>query len=333
MPHDPAGRPPTLEDVAARAGVSRALVSIVMRDAPGASDATRVRVRAIADELGYRPDARAQLLAGRRTALLGVSLELNNPFHADVVEHVYRVADHRGYQVVLSAVTGSRPASTAIQTLLSYRCEAVLALATPPRRAALAELAERQPVVVVGQRATAPGVDTVRVDDAAGLRLAVEHLVGLGHRRIAYLDGGRAPSAAARRSGYRAAMRACDLAEFVHIEAGGEREQDGAEAARRILHDLPDAVITYNDRCAVGLLDVFARSGVDVPGTVSVVGYDDTRMAALPYLRLTTISQDVETLAELAVGRAVDRIEEHDIADADQVVTPHLAVRGTTGPH
>ncbi len=323
-------RPPTLEDVAARAGVSRSLVSIVMRDAPGASAATRERVRAIADELGYRPDSRARLLAGRHTRLLGITMSLHNPFHADVAEGIYTAAERHGYEVVLSAVTPSRTARAAIDTLLSYRCEAVLLL-TLMRRDALGQLAGRQPVVIVGQPSPHPSIDAVRVADGDGVGLAVAHLLGLGHRRIVYIDGGRAPGAAARRAGYRSAMRRLGHTDDIRVIAAGEREEDGAEAARRLASTaMPDAVITYNDRSAVGVLDVFARSGVAVPDEVSVVGYDDSHLARLPYLRLTTISQDTERLAALAVERAVARLDGLPVEQHDVVLTPHLVVRGTT---
>jgi DNA-binding LacI/PurR family transcriptional regulator len=288
-------------------------------------------VRAVAAELGYRPDTRARLLAGRRTRLLGVTLALQNPFHADVVEGIYPAADALGYEVVLSAVTGSRTPRAAIDTLLSYRCEAVLLLGTLARRDALGELAERQPVVIVGQKSPHPLVDAIHTADGEGLGLAVDHLAGLGHRRIVHIDGGRAPAAGARRAGYRTAMRRACLASHIRIVGSGEREEDGAAAARILAEDgLPDAVITYNDRSAVGLLDVFARTGIAVPQDVSVVGFDDSQVARLPYLRLTTISQDTARLAQLAVQRAVDRLDEQPVADRDLVLTPHLVVRGTT---
>lgn len=324
-------RHPTLEDVAARAGVSRALVSIVMRAVPGASEATRHRVLAVAEELGYRPDARARLLAGRRTRLLGVTLALNNPFHADVAEGVYAAAEPLGYQVVLSAVTHARTPAQAIETLLSYRCEAALLVGPLVTRKALGALGERLPVVVVGQPTPHPGVDVVRAADAVGMRLAVDHLVELGHRRIVHADGGRAPGSAVRRKSYRAAMAVHGLTDDIRVLAGGEREEDGAASARTLVGEgLPDAVITYNDRSAVGLLDVFARSGIAVPGAVSVVGYDDSQVARLPYLRLTTVSQDIPTLAELAVGRAVARVENEPVAERELVLAPHLVIRGTT---
>jgi DNA-binding LacI/PurR family transcriptional regulator len=339
MPNEQASPPrrtehaPTLEDVAARAGVSRALVSIVMREVPGASVATRQRVLAMANELGYRPDNRARLLAGRRTRLLGVTLALNNPFHADIAEGIYAAAEPLGYQVVLSAVTGTRTPQHAVDTLLSYRCEtAILVGALMPRRA-LGVLAERLPVVVVGQPAPNPAVDVIRAADGEGMRLAVEHLVELGHRAIVHIDGGRAPGAAARRNGYKRAMKQQGLPEEIRVVPGGEAEEDGAAAARMLVDSgVPDAVVTYNDRSAVGLLDVFVRSGVAIPDDVSVVGYDDSQVARLPYLRLTTVSQDAAEMAARAVGRAIARIEGEQIDAREVILAPHLVVRGTTAP-
>ena len=304
-------RPPTLQDVADRAGVSRALVSIVIRDVPGASAETRARVLRVAAELGYRPDHRARLLAGRRTKLLGVTLSLPNPFHADLVEAIYPAADALGYQVVLSAITAGRAPRIAIDTLLAYRCEAAVLIGPLLPAGPLSVLADR----TTGRRAGSAGPGRrggrgQRADDRAGLALAVEHLVGLGHRRIWHLDGGRGPAATERRNGYQAALRRAGLAEEITVIPSGATEQDGADAAARLMADgLPEAVITYNDRSAVGLLDRLARAGVDVPGQLSVVGYDDSQVARLPYLQLTTVSQDANQLAEHAVRRAVARIE------------------------
>lgn len=323
-------RHPTLEDVAARAGVSRALVSIVVRGAPGASAATRQRVLGVADELGYRPDSRARLLAGRRSCLLGVTLTLNHPFHADLAEHIYSTAEQHGYEVVLSAVTPNRPPRKAIDTLLDYRCDAAILAGALVREPDLSALGKRLPVVVLGQQSRSRAVDVVRTADAQGIRLAVDHLADLGHRAITHIDGGRGPGSAARRTAYRTAMRRRGLAEHADVVPGGETEEDGAAAARVLIKRRPTAVLTYNDRCAVGLLDVFVRAGIAVPDDISVVGYDDSQVARLPYLRLTTVSQDAGQLASLAVQRAIARLEGGAAQGREVVLTPHLAVRGTT---
>ena len=201
----------TLADVAARAGVSTALVSIVMREAPGASAATRERVLAIADELGYRPDSRARLLRRSRSRLLGVVFGVQHAFHGDLVDGLYAAADRVGYELALSAVTPGRDEERAVGSLLQDRCEALVLLGPQAPAAYLAILAARLPVVVVARAVRHRAVDVVRTDDAAGLEQAVDHLVELGHRRIAHVDGGRAPGAAERRRGYTDALHRHDL--------------------------------------------------------------------------------------------------------------------------
>lgn len=319
-----------MEDVAAKAGVSRALVSIVYRDAPGASETTRARVLEAAAELDYRPDHRARLLGRQRTKLLGVVYGVRHPFHGDLVEALYAAADNAGYDVALSAVAPTRDEPRAVQALLDYRCEALILLGPEQRAKTLAELASTMPVVAVARKVT--GLDVVRSDDSDGLRQAVEHLVALGHRRIVHVDGSRAPGAAERRVGYKTAMRRAGLGEQIWVVGGGLTEDAGADAAKRILREAPctTAVAVFNDRCAVGLLDTLRRAGRDVPEDMSVVGYDDSSLAKLSHIDLTTIGQDAGRLAELAVGRAVARLDGEVFVDDELVVSPSLVVRRTT---
>jgi DNA-binding LacI/PurR family transcriptional regulator len=326
-------RRPTLADVAARAGVSTALVSIVMRDAPGASDVTRERVRRVAEELGYRPDLRARLLRSARSRLLGVVFAVDSDFHGDLVGGLYAAAERAGYELTLSAVTPERDEDRAVNSLLQDRCEALLLLGPQSSAARLAELAAALPVVVVARPVRAAAVDVVRTADRVGVHEAVDHLVALGHRRIAHVDGGRAAGAAERRRGFREAVLRHGLDE-VQVVAGGPGEEDGARAARRLLAGdrLPTAVAAFNDRCAVGVLDVLSRAGIPVPGAVSVVGFDDSRLARLSSVDLTTVAQDAGLIATWAVGRAVDRLDGGPSGARQQVVPPRLVVRSSTAP-
>jgi DNA-binding LacI/PurR family transcriptional regulator len=322
-----------MEDVAARAGVSRALVSIVFRDAPGAGEETRARVRAAAAELGYRPDDRARLLGRLRTGLIGVSFGVRLAFHADLLEALYTAVEGTGYQLTLSGVTPSRPEPEAVLALVAYRCEALICLGPTLPAARLARLAAAVPTIAIAARTRAPGVDTVRTDDVDGARQAVTHLIDLGHRRIAHVDGGRAPGAADRRRSYRTTMRRAGLADAELVLPGGLTEDDGARAAHRLLElpELPTGVVAFNDRCAVGLLHVLRTAGRAVPRQVSVVGFDDDRLAALPHIDLTTVRQDPGELAARAVERVVQRLGEPAAAEGlDVVVRPRLVVRGTT---
>jgi DNA-binding LacI/PurR family transcriptional regulator len=322
---------PRLADVAARAGVSTASASLVLRGKSGPGAATREAVLDAARAIGYRPDAAASLLARRRTRLLGVTMDVSNPFHAELLEEIQAAADARGYDVVVSPLTRTRGERRAVESLLDFRCEGLLLLGPLMSEAELAELGERQAVVVVGRRLTLPGVDVVRAADDVGIGLAVEHLAGLGHRAITFLDGPRGAIATLRRQGYRASMRRLPGMAQPHILAGGDTEAAGADAARRLRDDPPTAVIAFNDRCALGLLDVLRRDGLDVPRDVSVVGYDDSPVARLATVDLTTVSQAPHAMAEAAVAAAVERLEGQRTDWADVVLAPHLVTRSTTG--
>ena len=323
-----------MTDVAAAAGVSTALVSIVFRDVPGASAASRERVLRAADELGYRPDTRARRLRSGRSRLLGVVFGVQHAFHGDLVSGLYAAADRAGYELSLSAVTPGRDERRAVGSLLQDRCEALLLLGPQLPTSYLGELAGRLPVVTLVRAVRDRAVDVVRTADDEGLRLAVDHLVDLGHRRIAHIDGGRAPGAAERRRGYRRTMHQRGLDAELRIVAGGLSEDDGAAAAQALLDGTaarrPTAVTVFNDRCAIGVLEILRRAGLDVPGDISVVGYDDSRLARLSHIDLTTVAQDIERITTLAVDRAVDRLDGNPVAHRELVIPPHLLVRSTT---
>lgn len=328
----PRGRGPTMGDVARAAGVSRPLVSIVMRDAPGASDATRERILRIAAEMGYVPDARARKLRQNSSRLIGISFELQQPFHGDMVEQVYIAAAESGYDVALSAVSPSRDEPTAVESLIRERCDALIVLGMKAHADDLRRFADRVPMVSVARRLKAPFLGIVRGDDKAGLRMAVEYLAGLGHARIAHIDGADAPGSADRRASYRRTMQRLGLGEYVDVIAGGLTEADGARGTRELLtrSTPPTAVIAFNDRCATGALDYAARTGLLVPDDLSIMGYDDSRLARIPHVQMTTVSQDARELARAAVDLALEQLQGE--APREIIVQPRLVVRETTQP-
>ena len=330
----PVGRRPRLADVAARAGVSSGLVSLVLRNQPGPSAQTRTRVIAAAQELGYRADRTASLLARRRSRHLGVLMDVRNTFHAELVTDLDAAATGLGYDLVLSTLTPARDERRAAEILLDFRCEALILLGPDEPAGWLNALGSEIPVVVVGRRVPSAAVDVVRAADDRGVAQAVGHLAGLGHRDIAFVDGGSGTIAADRRRGYRQAMRRRGFAGHLRIIPGDHTEEAGTRAAAALTagENLPTAVITSNDRCAVGLLDALSRLGVAVPGAVSVVGYDDSALARLAHVDLTSVSQDARGQAGQAVALAVERLENGRAAPREVVLTPHLVVRGTTGP-
>jgi DNA-binding LacI/PurR family transcriptional regulator len=325
---------PTMRDVAARVGVSQTLVSLVFRNAPGASAETRERVFRAAAELGYRPDTAAQVLRRNRSRHIGVLFTMRQPFDVDLVEAIYAAAERSGYRVVLGALGVGRDDRKAVEELLAYRSEAMILSGTTITAAQLARVADQMPVVDIGRRFTGDGVDVVRVADERGAQLAVDHLVSLGHRSIVHIDGGDLPAAARRRRGYRQAMQRHRLRDEVRILCGDYTEESGATAARRLLDDvqLPTGIFTANDRCAHGVLDTLTRARIDVPGDISVVGYDDSETARLSFVNLTTVRQDATQMAEQAVQAIIERLDHGRIEAKEIVIDPTLVVRGTTGP-
>jgi DNA-binding LacI/PurR family transcriptional regulator len=326
--------PPTMADVAAAAGVSKALVSIVFRGAAGASEATRERVFRAAEQLGYRTNRTASLLKLHRTRLLGVTMQVRSAFHAELVEGIQDAADREGYQIVLSTVTGNHDERRAVDTLLEFRCESLILLGSELSKQILDDLAKSIPVVLVGRRAAIDTVDVVRTADDKGLGLVVDHLVGLGHHEIAHVDGGRHTISADRRRGYRTAMRRNNDAGHVRILAGGSGEVDGWRAAEELLRGdhLPTAVTMFNDHCAVGLIDRLSRAGVPVPDAMSVAGYDNAPIAQYAAINLTTVSQEAGAQAQWAVRAALERLEGVRQDTRESILEPRLIVRGSTGP-
>ncbi|MGP3990128.1 LacI family DNA-binding transcriptional regulator [Streptomyces sp. 3N207] len=323
---------PRLEDVAARVGLSTASVSLVLRGVPGPSERTRRRVLKAAADLGYQADRTASLLASRRSRLLGVMVDIHSPFQAELVEHLHTAAEAVGYDLVLSTQTRTRDELTAVETLLAHRSEALILLGPAAPADILATLHRKAPVIAVGRRVPGADLDVVRTADEDGVGQVIDHLVGLGHRSIVYVDGGKGVIATDRRRGYRTAMRRHGLHDHIEVLRGDHTEAAGQRAGRRLLadKDLPTAVVAFNDQCAIGVLAELTRAGVAVPGEVSVAGYDDDTLSRLSCFDLTTVSQTAEEQAQHAVTAAVERLDQGRTEAKEIVLAPRLVVRGST---
>lgn len=328
------GGPPTMRDVAHEAGVSKALVSIVFRGAPGASDDTRAHVFATAERLGYRHNRTASLLAMSRNRQLGVVMDLHNSFHADLVDVALAEADSRGYRLVLSPRTTDHTEERAILTALEFRCEALLLIGPQLRTEDITRLTGTTPVVAVGRRVDLTNVDVVRGAEDHGMAHIVDHLAALGHRRIAHVDGGADPIAIARRAGFEDRTRQRGLRGGSTTIRGGRSESDGAQAATELLRQpgLPTAVAAFNDHCALGVIDTFTRAGLRVPEDISVTGYDDSPLAGMHAVNLTSVRQDPQRFAQLAVTAAVERLDAGREEPRESVIEPELVVRGSSAP-
>jgi DNA-binding LacI/PurR family transcriptional regulator len=284
--------------------------------------------------MGFRPDRTASLLARRRSRLIGVLMDVRSSYHGALVEEVHDALEDSGFDPVLSTVTRSRGEDRAVETLLDSRCEALLLLGPETPAPRLRELDRLLPVVVLGSPSGVSGLDVVRADDPLGVALVVEHLAGLGHTAIAHVDGGPGAVSAGRRAAYEQAMRRLDLGAGIQVLPGGRNEGSGTRAARRLLDldPLPTAVAAFNDRTAVELRDVLARTGVDVPGAVSVAGYDDDPLSRLAHVDLTTVSQNSPELVRHAVAAVVERLDGGRTDHREVVVPPALVVRSSTAP-
>ncbi|WP_144720537.1 LacI family DNA-binding transcriptional regulator [Agrococcus jejuensis] len=308
---------PNIRDVAALAGVSHMTVSRVINDHPSLRDDTRQRVRAAMEELDYRPNSDARALASRRTDRIGVIIDSPGQVGpANTMLGVEQAALVSGYRVstVTVGTDGRTGARAALQHLSAQGVDGLCVIA--PRASSLSMLRELDrgiPTLVVTPSPD-DGHHAVAVDQAGGARLAMEHLLGLGHRRIAHLAGpGDWLDARARLDGYRAAMEA--VGEPVEVLVG-DWTADSGYALGAALDPATTAVFAANDQMALGLIHALADRGIDVPGDVSVVGFDDLADVAHYRPPLTTVRQDfsalgqraIETLVAVMAGEARPRI-------------------------
>lgn len=326
----------TIAQVAEEVGVSAMTVSNVLNGKPGASDETRRRVMEAADRLGYSPNVAARSLKGGRTGLVGVvTLDLTIQYGLEIVRGI---ADELASVELEALINASYHDSVRerdrIEFLSRNLVDGVLLIAPVLEEQTIALLRQRKtPVVVIDPRRLDTDLPRVTVDNYQGTRSAAEHLIGLGHRRIAYIGGDLdLESSTVRFNGFRDAMLLAGLPVEEQLTAFCDFSYaSGFRTASRLIEEQrPSAIMTGADLIAFGAVDAARKHGLDVPGQLSVVGFDDLPQAAQSFPGLTTVRQPLHDMGQAAVRALMSIIDGNPPPTQHMQLPTSLVVRGTS---
>lgn len=330
----------TLRHVAEQAGVSIRTVSNVVNDFPHVAPQTRARVQQVLEELGYQPNAAARTLRRGRTGMIALVLpELDVPYFAELTRAVIEQANTHGYTVVIDQTDGD-PARERDLVMRGSRSALFDGLIFSPLALGDADLRNRptnQPVVLLGERVVHSGLDHIMIDNVTAARTATQHLIDLGRQRIAAIGDQHditRQTARLRTQGYRDALGAAGLQ--IHDEllcpTSYFHRADGSQAMARLLQldNPPDAIFCYNDLLALGALRTALRHGVQVPGDIAIVGFDDIEDGRYSTPSLSTISPDKAQIARLAIDTLMRRLAGDDSPPVELTTEFRLAVREST---
>lgn len=329
----------TIKDVAKKAGVAHTTVSRALRGSPLISPATTERVRQIATEMGYQPSAAARSLKTNRSQVLGVIVSaIDDPFFSEILQGIEDVAQENGYSLFIAASQRDLLRERYIvRTMREHRVDGVILCSTPFSAEQSKQLRLYEvPLVVINNQSAEDYRYSIYHDDLDGSCQIMKHLIGLGHRRIAYLGYARSGRTNAKRlAGYREQLRAAGLT----VEAGYEFEvqtSDPAGGRSAVNHFLslsprPTAIFCYNDMLAIGLLRGLQESGLRVPADCSVAGFDNITLSAFTTPPLTTFDQPKRTIGAQAAELVLGLLDDEDaLGPKIQTLKGSLLVRGST---
>ena len=337
-----------MKEVAIRAGVSVKTVSNVVNGYLHVAPSTRERVQRAIDEMGYRPNLSARSLRSGRTGIIAVAVpRLDEPYFAELASAVIAVADERGCTVLVEQTDGQLEREQL--AVAGIRPDLIDGLILSPLALGAGDLLPTSgtstPLVLLGERISDTRYDHVAIDNVAAARLATEHLLSLGRTRVAAvgtMDSVVAQTARLRRTGYREALAGAGLAVLPghEQEVAGFTREAGALAADRLLDlpEPPDALFCFSDLLAMGALHALHRRGASVPEDVAVVGVDDIQESRFSTPTLSTVAQDVEEIARLAVDALLHRLAAgaddppHEVAASYELRVRDSTVRSTSGP-
>ena len=323
-------------EVAKRAGVSQSAVSRVFTAGASASKSTADKVRAAAEELGYRPNVLARSLITGRTRMIGLVVAyLENQFYPVVLELLSRALQNKGYHILIfMAENSTEKVAQVMEELLDYQVDGIITASVAMTNDLTARCtAAGIPVVMFNRGQDDARLSEVTSDNVAGGRRAAEFLIAGGHRRIAQIMGWQGSSTGRdRAAGFQQAMDTANLAPHAMIDGMYNRET-AAQVARDMCKGTdcrarPDAIFVGNDHMAFAVMDALRFDlGLSIPGDISIVGYDDVPLAAWPAYGLTTIRQPVNRMVEATVHALLDQIDNRDTAPRKIRIDGPLVIR------
>lgn len=330
--------PVSLKDVATVAGVSIKTVSNVVNEYPFVSERMRTKVQAVIDDLGYRPNLSARRLRNGRSGLVALSLPELTPYFTELAEQVVTAAEGRGLTVLIDRTGGNRGHERLVAAgIRDDLTDGTIASPLSMTAEDVEKLRADHPIVLLGERLSHVGVDHVAIDSVAAAGAAVEHLVGIGRRRIAALGTARRPAGtvALRQRGYEQALARSGLKRERSLFGDVElfHREDGYLAMRRLLQQRPDldAVFCFNDLLAFGALRALHEAGRRIPQDVAVVGFDDVEECRYSSPPLTSVSPDKRAIAEQAIRLLVQRMANTGPEGSQEVFPGYeLVVRQST---
>ncbi len=321
----------TIRDVARQAQVSVATVSRALTSPDLVRATTRERVLAVAADLGYQPNLAARGLITGKTGNIGIVVpDLNNPFFTGVLKGVQNQARLASHAVFVADSDEDPAAEEQLVRAMAKQVDGVILCSPGIDEQRVRELADATTLVLLNRRMR--GVPAALMNSGSGLRQVIDHLVALGHHRIAYLNGPRTSwSNKERRRGLRIAVQRHDV-DLVDMGPFPPRYEGGLQAADLAMAENVTAIVAYNDIMALGVLARLRDRGVRVPDDVSLTGFDDLMFGALCQPPLTTVAMPVVPAGRLAVDLLLDRLANRDAEVRQDELDTQLIVRATTAP-
>ena len=331
----------TIREVAAAAGVSKSLVSLVFSDPARVSAQRRERILKAADGLGFRPNWAARSLKAQHANFVGILVaDLHNPAFLDIVDAARSQLDSAGVYALLTGAVIHGGATRQldgrlVDALGDMRARSLMVVGSLPDMSPLERITKDIPIVVAsGVPEKLPIACIVRSDDDEGIRLALEHLIELGHNRFAFVGTDDTVIARLRREAFEQVITEHDLGARTRVDSCDGTHEGGYAAAKRLLKGRwkPTAVMTVSDDVAVGVMAACADLDLAVPEDVSVVGYENLPWASLPQIALTTVDPHNAAIGRKAGSWLLREIAGQPRRPEEYLVQPSLVRRRTTGP-